>query len=195
METTMRTIDNETRQTFLDAVKAWKPDTTTISRKEILELCNTHKLKFPNWLANGNQYKTNQRGVFYLEANAEMVGLVSPTEDNRNSLIPEKIVGYVPFGCFNDIKKVAETNIFYPLFVTGLSGNGKTLTIEQVHAQLKKEMIRVNITHETDEDDLLGGFRLVNGNCHLGNQNIEISLSDSDYIDWLAYLENKKITK
>ena len=53
--------------------------------------------------------------------------------------------------------------MFYPIFVTGLSGNGKTLMIEQVHAELKKELIRVNITIETDEDDLLGGFRLVNG--------------------------------
>lgn len=165
----MRTINNETRQEFLNAVKARNPDTKTISRKEIISICNERNLPFPNWLANGPQYKTNQRGVFYLDTNdnvAEMKGLVSPTEvsDEKDSLIPERITGYVPFGCFNDVKKVTESNIFYPLFITGLSGNGKTLAVEQVHAQLDKEMIRVNITHETDEDDLLGGFRLFQGN-------------------------------
>jgi len=61
------------------------------------------------------------------------------------------------------IEKVVKSGMFYPIFVTGLSGNGKTLMVEQVHAKLKKELIRVNITIETDEDDLLGGFRLVNG--------------------------------
>ena len=64
---------------------------------------------------------------------------------------------------FKDIKQIVKSGIFYPVFVTGLSGNGKTLMIEQVHADMKKELIRVNITIETDEDDLLGGFRLVNG--------------------------------
>ena len=69
----------------------------------------------------------------------------------------------VSWGHHSTIKQVVKSKMFYPIFVTGLSGNGKTLMIEQVHAELKKELIRVNITIETDEDDLLGGFRLVNG--------------------------------
>jgi len=69
----------------------------------------------------------------------------------------------VPWGHFKDIKQVVKSGLFYPVFVTGLSGNGKTLMIEQIHADMNKELIRVNITIETDEDDLLGGFRLVNG--------------------------------
>ena len=71
--------------------------------------------------------------------------------------------GFVPWGNFSLIEKVVKSSLFYPIFVTGLSGNGKTLMIEQVCAKLNKELIRVNITIETDEDDLLGGFRLMNG--------------------------------
>ena len=79
-------------------------------------------------------------------------------------LIPDRISTYVPFGHFKDVEKIVKAKAFYPVFVTGLSGNGKTTMIEQVAAKLKRELFRVNITIETDEDDLLGGFRLIDGN-------------------------------
>jgi hypothetical protein len=78
-------------------------------------------------------------------------------------LIPVKDETFVPFGNFTDVKKVIKTGIFYPLFITGLSGNGKTHGVEQACAQLGRDLVRVNITIETDEDDLIGGFRLQNG--------------------------------
>ena len=78
--------------------------------------------------------------------------------------VPDKDETFVPFGNFTDLKKVLQSQRFYPLFITGLSGNGKTFGVEQACAQLKRELIRVNITIETDEDDLIGGFRLVDGN-------------------------------
>ena len=78
-------------------------------------------------------------------------------------LVPTKNDTFVKFGPFTDIKKVIQSKQFYPTFVTGLSGNGKTFGVEQACAQLGRELIRVNITIETDEDDLIGGFRLVNG--------------------------------
>ena len=71
------------------------------------------------------------------------------------------------FGNFGDIKKIIESRVFYPTFITGLSGNGKTFSVEQACAQLGRELIRVNITIETDEDDLIGGFRLVDGEHRL----------------------------
>ncbi len=80
------------------------------------------------------------------------------------NLIPAKDDGYVPFGNFPDVKKVIQSKLFYPVFITGMSGNGKTFSVEQACATLNRELIRVNITIETDEDDLIGGFRLVNGN-------------------------------
>jgi hypothetical protein len=82
----------------------------------------------------------------------------------QQNLVPEKDKNYVPFGNFSDVKKIIQSGIFYPTFITGLSGNGKTFSVEQACAALNRELIRVNITIETDEDDLIGGFRLVDGN-------------------------------
>ena len=81
----------------------------------------------------------------------------------EQNLVPSKDDNYVPFGNFTDVKKIIQSGIFYPTFITGLSGNGKTFSVEQACAALNRELIRVNITIETDEDDLIGGFRLVNG--------------------------------
>jgi len=88
---------------------------------------------------------------------------VAITEREDQDLVPSKDDNYVPFGNFADVKKIIQSGIFYPTFITGLSGNGKTFSVEQACAQLNRELIRVNITIETDEDDLIGGFRLVNG--------------------------------
>ena len=93
------------------------------------------------------------------EVREQLETVVKQTE----SLIPSKDANYVPFGNATDLKKIIKSKIFYPTFITGLSGNGKTLGVEQACAQLGRELIRVNITVETDEDDLIGGFRLVNG--------------------------------
>ena len=81
----------------------------------------------------------------------------------EQNLVPDKDPNYVPFGNFADVKKIIGSKMFYPTFITGLSGNGKTFSVEQACAQLGRELIRVNITIETDEDDLIGGFSLVNG--------------------------------
>ena len=83
--------------------------------------------------------------------------------------VPERDENYVPFGNAPSLKKVIASRQFYPLFITGLSGNGKTLGVEQACANLNRELIRVNITIETDEDDLIGGFRLVNGDTVFHN--------------------------
>ena len=82
----------------------------------------------------------------------------------EQNLIPEKDDTFVKFGNFADVKKIIQSRLFYPTFITGLSGNGKTFSVEQACAQLGRELIRINITIETDEDDLIGGFRLVDGN-------------------------------
>ena len=82
----------------------------------------------------------------------------------QQNLIPEIVDTFVPFGNFNDVKKIIQSGIFYPAFITGLSGNGKTFSVEQACAKANRELIRVNISIETDEDDLIGGFRLVDGN-------------------------------
>ena len=85
------------------------------------------------------------------------------TGGERATLVPPRFDGYVAWGHFTDVEKIVKSGQFYPIFVTGLSGNGKTLMVEQVCAKQKRECYRVNITKQTDEDDLIGGFRLMNG--------------------------------
>jgi hypothetical protein len=124
-----------------------------------------------------NQYKVG-RGKWNLEATVQELEETynSPAAEGSDTvpgvatmnsvvqnLIPNKDATFVSFGNFSDIKKVIQSGLFYPAFITGLSGNGKTFVVEQSCAQLSRELIRVNITVETDEDDLIGGFRLVNG--------------------------------
>ena len=133
------------------------------------------------WCAmNGSNYQTitNKltdykvgRGKWNLEVTKETVKDLEVTYNApavipavEQNLIPIKDDTFVRFGNFADIKKIIASRLFYPTFLTGLSGNGKTFSIEQACAQLGRELIRVNITIETDEDDLIGGFRLVDGN-------------------------------
>ena len=110
-------------------------------------------------------YKTG-RGVWTLTAEqleeTYNAPAVEPSAGPVN-YVPVKDDTFVNFGNFTDLKKVIQSRLFYPVFITGLSGNGKTFGVEQACAHLKRELIRVNITIETDEDDLIGGFRLVNG--------------------------------
>jgi hypothetical protein len=115
-----------------------------------------------------NDYKIG-RGKWNLTVREQMEqtyqapAAIVPAQEQQN-LIPAKDDTFVKFGNFGDIRKIIESRLFYPTFITGLSGNGKTFGVEQACAQLKRELIRVNITIETDEDDLIGGFRLVDGN-------------------------------
>jgi len=119
-----------------------------------------------NKIAN---YKTG-RGKWNFEVTQQSVDTIERTYNApaampaiEQNLIPEKDDTFVNFGNFKDLKKIIQSRLFYPSFITGLSGNGKTFAVEQACAQLGRELIRVNITIETDEDDLIGGFRLVNG--------------------------------
>ncbi len=116
-----------------------------------------------------DQYKVG-RGKWNLEVTPQKVEEIERTYQApaalpaiEQNLIPEKDDTFVRFGNFGDIKKIIQSGLFYPTFITGLSGNGKTFSVEQACAQTGRELIRVNITIETDEDDLIGGFRLIDG--------------------------------
>ena len=116
------------------------------------------------------KYKVG-KGKWNLEVTTEAVENIeksfsSPAVEPsfKEDLVPEKDSTFIKFGNFNDIKNIIKSKKFYPTFITGLSGNGKTFSVEQACSQLNRELIRVNITIETDEDDLIGGFRLVDGN-------------------------------
>ena len=128
------------------------------------------KLSYPTVNKRLKSYKKG-RGTWDLTAldieKAYKAPAVEPAV--KVSYVPEKDSNYVPFGNAPSLKKIINSRQFYPVFITGLSGNGKTLGVEQACAQLNRELIRVNITIETDEDDLIGGFRLVNGDTVFHN--------------------------
>ena len=122
------------------------------------------------------------------------------------SLVPTKAQGYVPFGHFSDVRMIIKSGKFYPTYITGLSGNGKTLMIEQICAQEGRELVRANVTKETDEDDLIGGFRLIDGKTVWQNGPVivamergaillldEVDLGDAKLMCLQSILEGKPI--
>jgi hypothetical protein len=142
---------------------------TELSAGDIRGFCASKNLSYPTVTRRLEQFKTD-RGRWNLEVTQERVKEIERSYQApsvlpavEQNLIPDKDDTFVKFGNFNDIKKIIQSRLFYPTFLTGLSGNGKTFSVEQACAQLGRELIRVNITIETDEDDLIGGFRLVDG--------------------------------
>ena len=142
-----------------DAVKAVAEQLNT-SYATLSKKLTDYKVGRGKWNLEVTQEKIDELEESYSLPSAASVPVMESVTQN---LIPKKDGTFVSFGNFNDIKKIIQSNLFYPAFITGLSGNGKTFGIEQACSQLGREVIRVNITIETDEDDLIGGFRLVNG--------------------------------
>ena len=152
---------------------------TVINKQQTRDAAERAGLPFPTWFRKNCSVGYNQYQLPDLDGTstpapipapvsapvaqeAAVMNLIASNMEVQN-LVPDTFDGFVAWGNHVPLKKIVKSGLFYPVFVTGLSGNGKTLMIEQIHAELKKELIRVNITIETDEDDLLGGFRLVNG--------------------------------
>ena len=140
-----------------------------LTAADIRGFCASRSLNYQTVTRRLEQFKTN-RGRWNLEVTQQKVQEIERTFQAppampafEQNLIPDKDDTFVKFGNFNDVKKIIQSRLFYPTFITGLSGNGKTFSVEQACAQLNRELIRVNITIETDEDDLIGGFRLING--------------------------------
>ena len=160
------------KQKFIDSATEMFGAGSVLSNQQVKDASKSAGIPKAGWFKKQFKVGYNQ---FKLPGEVAPTTMVdNPTENNasmsliatnmeKQNLVPSIFEGFVPWGHFKDIKQIVKSGIFYPVFVTGLSGNGKTLMIEQVHAEMGKELIRVNITIETDEDDLLGGFRLVNG--------------------------------
>ena len=189
------------RSVFLDAVKSTYGDIDVISRAQVLAVAEKLGVKQPSWITMDPSIRVG-RGMYSLKgkvsvkspkaekpavapvimqkpepnlAVADMaVGVIGASNDI--DLVPSKASGYVPFGHFADIRSIIKSNRFYPTYVTGLSGNGKTMMIEQICAQEKRELVRANITRETDEDDLIGGFRLIDGKTVWQNGPVVIAM-------------------
>jgi MoxR-like ATPase len=146
-----------------------------VTSADIRAYCAMKTISYPTVTKRLENYKSSH-GKWNLEVTAEAVSLIEKSYEApaviptmEKNLVPEKHPGFVSFGCFSDVKKIIASELFYPVFITGLSGNGKTMCVEQACAQLKREMIRFNVTVETDSDDLIGGFRLQDGNTVWNN--------------------------
>ena len=137
----------------------------SVTTGDVRAWCAMNGTSYPTVTKKLGDYKVG-RGKWNLTAQEKLEKVYnSPSVENHieQNLIPDKDDTFVKFGNYSDVKAIIKASLFYPTFITGLSGNGKTFLVEQVCSQLKRELIRVNITIETDEDDLIGGFRLVGG--------------------------------
>ena len=180
----MRTPNITSRQKFITL--ALSTGKNTLTRQEIKFICDENKLGYPQWFLNDNAYRKS-RGVYSvsnLQNISQSVNLSAqvipmkkvesePILKNKISnittdleiedLIPKVYKNYVPFGNFEDLLSVVESKQFFPIFITGQSGNGKTMSVEQACAKAKRKFVCVSMTPETDEGDLLGNYVLING--------------------------------
>ena len=167
------------RKKFVDVATSKYGAGAVLTRPMIVNVAEENGISYPSWFSRSSF--SVGRGEFRLPVEGESIVTVpakpakveklvvneetvvayhNPTEN----LVPNKDPLYVPFGHFSDVHGIIKSGMFYPAFVTGLSGNGKTLMVEQACAKAKREFFRVNITVETDEDDLLGHYALIDGN-------------------------------
>ena len=173
---------NAKQQEYVDHAKKMFGK-TTLSVAELKKANSKFGCKYaPQWLIKNKDYKVG-KSLFKLPVegdvaknetpNKEAEKILTPVETKKEAayivssltgnIVPKKDPIFVSFGNYPDIKSIVKSNRFYPVFITGLSGNGKTMGVTQACAEAKRELIRVNITIETDEDDLLGGYRLKDG--------------------------------
>lgn len=178
---------------FVDIAVRVRGSDPVISRKEVQDLVENHGAPNPSWLKNGKQYRVRRgvyrmpigsgsgsdvSNDAVQQSVAPVVEMPPPAPDEKTNTVgetfvpgaeterdyvPEKVPYFVPYGCYNDLVTVMKSNLFNVVWITGLSGNGKTMMIEQAAAQLRQELFTASITAETNENDLLGGYRLVNG--------------------------------
>jgi MoxR-like ATPase len=173
---------NKNALAFIVACEERYGSEAVINREDISKICEESGAPMPYWLVTKSEFR-HDRGQYKVPAsgqtikkvvqepetevalNAQVLTLRQPKlVDESDSAVPAVYIDYVPFGFFRDLNNIIKSKQFYPVFITGLSGNGKTLMVEQVCAELHRECVRVNISIETDETDLLGGFALINGN-------------------------------
>jgi len=170
------------KKRFVDLASAKYGEGAVMTRNEVTAFVKEADLGWVSWFVRA-PYRVGT-GKFKLPVNGDMITPVKPKKvklpvmkkievdeesvvayhNPPENLIPEKDPLYVPFGNFNDVYTIIKSGRYYPAFITGLSGNGKTFMVEQACAKAKREYFRVNITVETDEDDLLGHYALIDGN-------------------------------
>jgi len=173
----MRVSRTDKREEFLSLVKA--SGKQVVSRQEIVDICEENNLKFPQWFTKEDSNRAG-RGLYKVPGTTVDMAVIpmkkpepvvssgnritSVTTDlETENLVPEAYKNYVPFGNYDDILAIVKSNQFFPVFITGQSGNGKTMSVEQACAKAKRKFVCISMTPDTDESDLLGNYVLING--------------------------------
>ena len=181
----MRKVNVSAREKFISLALATGKKTLNV--EDIWAICNEADLKYPQWFtkdpenrAGRGLYKLPTANVSAVDLSAQVLPMkktetapVAPVAQNRiasvstdletGNLIPEVYKNYVPFGNYEDLLAIVNSKQFFPIFITGQSGNGKTMSVEQACAKAKRKFVCISMTPETDEGDLLGNFVLING--------------------------------
>ena len=173
------TVRTEIREKFMSTLQALGK--TEVTKAEIKSICANLGISGAQWFTKDESNRVG-RGKYLvpnpalISMQANVVPMKKPVEQSNHrivnvvtdldttNLIPTPYRNYVPFGDFDDIVSIVKSNRFFPVFITGHSGNGKTMSIEQACAKARRKFICVSMTPETDEGDLLGNYVLIDGN-------------------------------
>jgi len=170
----MRTVNNEVREKFISVAAA--TGKSLLSLSELKDLCTENDMSLPQWYMKDVNNRAG-RGLYKVPALAAQVLPMKKTETvteakritnlvtdlETENLVPKAYKNYVPFGNFDDLISIFNSKQFFPIFITGQSGNGKTMSVEQACAKTKRKFVCVSMTPDTDEGDLLGNYVLING--------------------------------
>lgn len=164
-------------QTFLEALYKQFPDVATsgtVSRSQISETMQAlGTSKYPTWLMQNRV----GRGLYAVAKTNEDASIVKQEVSNTAyEYVPKRDSNYVPFGCYRDIETIVKSKQFYPTYISGPTGNGKSTTIEQACAKHSRSLIRVNLNMMTDEDQLIGSKTLEDGNVKVVDGPIIIAM-------------------
>lgn len=174
----------EVKEKFMSALIATGKQNVTF--EEIKQICDREKIAHPYWFTN-DVANREKRGVYKvpttasvsqsttIDLQAQVIQMPKQevktgsrianvlTQLETENLVPSVYKNYVPFGHYDDLINIISSNQFFPIFITGNSGNGKTMSVEQACAKTKRKFVCVSMTPETDESDLLGNYVLING--------------------------------
>ena len=179
----MRGIQVDKREKFISIASSTGKDILTL--QDIKDLCVENDIKLPQWYLKDMDYRAG-RGLYKVPSNGANVVNMAPaqvlqmkkpepavqsgnritnivTDLETENLVPKQYSNYVPFGNFDDLLAIVNSKLFFPIFITGQSGNGKTMSVEQACAKAKRKFVCVSMTPDTDESDLLGNYVLING--------------------------------
>jgi hypothetical protein len=168
------TTSTDNRELLIQTAISRFGENAVLTKEALIDLASELGLPRPRWLFNDSANRV-ERGKYQIPAiaHAQVIPMTARQQGKKFDpnavsehdyvMVPAKDKTYVPFGDFKDVEQIIRSRIFFPVFISGYSGNGKTFMVEQACARAGRPMVRIQMSRETDEDDLIGGFRLIDG--------------------------------